>query len=45
MLTRHYFAADGPTYADTGDKLFWVQGCGSGLQERQCTAQISLFTN
>ena len=29
------------TYSDTGDKTVWVQGGASGLDKRQCTAQIT----
>ena len=37
--------ADGPTYTDTGDKTVWVRGGGSGLEKRQCTAQVTLFAD
>ena len=36
---------DGGTYADTGDKTVWVRSGASGLEKRQCTAQIMLFAN
>ena len=36
---------NGGTYADTGDKTVWVRGGASGLEKRQCTAQITLFAD
>ena len=36
---------NGGTYADTGDKMVWVRGGASGLEKRQCTAQITLFAD
>ena len=36
---------NGGTYADTGDKTVWVCGGASGLEKRQCTAQITLFAD
>ena len=36
---------NGGTYADTGDKTVWVRGGASGLDKRQCTAQITLFAD
>ena len=35
---------DGPTYAEKGEKTIWVRGA-SGLEKRQCTAQITLFAD
>ena len=35
----------GGTYTDTGDKTVWVRGAASGLDKRQCTAQITLFAD
>ena len=37
--------ASGGTYADSGDKTVWVRGGASGLDKRQCTAQITLFAD
>ena len=48
MSTRslcHFPSLSGGTYADTGDKTVWVQAAASGLDKRQCTAQITLFTD
>lgn len=36
---------DGETYADTGDKTVWVRGGASGLDKRQCTAQLTVFAD
>ena len=36
---------DGETYADTGDKTVWLQSGASGLEKRQCMAQITLFAD
>ena len=36
---------NGGTYSDTGDKTVWVRGGASGLDKRQCTAQITLFAD
>ena len=36
---------NGGTYADTADKTVWVRGDGSGLDKRQCMAQITLFAD
>ena len=35
----------GPTYADHGDKTVWVRGAASGLEKRQCTVQLTIFTD
>ena len=35
----------GSTYADTGDKTVWVRGGASGLDKRQCTAQLTVFAD
>ena len=35
----------GATYADTGDKTVWVKGGASGLDKRQCTAQLTIFAD
>ena len=35
----------GETYTDIGDKTVWVRGGASGLDKRQCTAQITLFAD
>ena len=36
---------DGPTYADTGKRSVWVRGGASGLEKRQCTAQLTIFAD
>ena len=36
---------DGEMYADTGDKTVWVRGGASGLEKRQCTAQLTVFAD
>ena len=36
---------DGGTYEDTGAKNVWVRSGASGLEKRQCTAQITLFAD
>ena len=36
---------NGGTYNDTGDKTVWVRSGASGLDKRQCTAQITLFAD
>ena len=35
----------GDTYADTGEKSVWVRGGASGLEKRQCTAQLTIFAD
>ena len=40
-----FLFTNGGTYADTGDKTVWVRGGGSGIDKRQCTAQITLFAD
>lgn len=35
----------GSTYADTGNKTVWVRGGASGLDKRQCTAQLTVFAD
>lgn len=35
----------GSTYADTGDKTVWIRGGMSGLDKRQCTAQLTVFAD
>lgn len=37
--------SDGPTYADTGERSVWVRGGASGLEKRQCTAQLTIFAD
>ena len=37
--------SNGETYADTGDKTVWVRGGASGLEKRQCTAQLTVFAD
>ena len=37
--------SDGETYADTGEKSVWVRGGASGLEKRQCTAQLTTFAD
>lgn len=36
---------EGSTYADKGDKSIWVVGGASGLDKRQCTAQLTVFAD
>ena len=36
---------EGSTYADKGDKTVWVVGGASGLDKRQCTAQLTVFAD
>ena len=37
--------SDGPMYADTGERSVWVHGGASGLEKRQCTAQVTIFAD
>ena len=37
--------SQGSTYADKGDKTIWVVGGASGLDKRQCTAQLTVFAD
>ena len=39
------FTCSGETYADTGERSVWVRGGASGLDKRQCTAQLTLFAD
>lgn len=41
---RFTFTA-GSTFADTGNKTVWVRGGASGLDKRQCTAQLTVFAD
>ena len=36
---------NGSTYDNKGAKTVWVQGGSSGLDKRQCTVQLTLFTD
>ena len=36
---------EGATYADKGEKTVWVRGDASGLEKRQCTVQVTIFTD
>ena len=36
---------DGPTYDTTNSSTVWVRGGGSGLDKRQCTAQLTIFVD
>ena len=36
---------EGETYANTGNKTVWVWGAASGLEKRQCAAQLTLFAD
>ena len=36
---------EGSTYADKGDRTVWVIGGASGLDKRQCTAQLTVFAD
>lgn len=36
---------EGSTYADKGEKSVWVVGGASGLDKRQCTAQLTVFAD
>ena len=35
----------GPTYDTTNVSTVWVRGAGSGLDKRQCTAQLTIFAD
>lgn len=35
----------GKGYNDTGSKTVWHRGAASGLEKRQCTAQLTVFAN
>lgn len=35
----------GPTYADKGAKTVWVKSGASGMEKRQCTAQLTIFAD
>ena len=37
--------SDSPTYANTGEHSVWVRGGASGLEKRQCTAQLTIFAD
>ena len=36
---------EGSTYADRGECSVWVRGGASGLEKRQCTAQLTIFAD
>ena len=36
---------DGPTYETTNSSMVWVRGQASGLEKRQCTAQLTIFAD
>ena len=37
--------SDGPTYVDAGKCSVWVCGGASGLEKRQCIAQLTIFAD
>ena len=44
-LLEFCFNTKGATYATTGDKTIWTRTTGSGHDKRQCTVQLTVFSD